>query len=104
MYIRVSDLGIILLVLLVACALIYFIYTLRKVCKLIDNANVLLEVNKDNLNNTLSNVKEITDNVKDISDVATDVTAEAIVAKESITNNIQTIKDIINIVIGIFTK
>lgn len=92
-------------------ALVFIIITLNNLTKLIKNANNLIEQNKNNINTLCNklpeisdNITEISGNVKDISDVATEVTAEAIVAKDSILSNYETAKDILNIILSIFTK
>ena len=79
--------------------------------KLINNINSLIDRNKENITTTCSNLPaisknaiEITDNVKGIAEVATEATAEAIVAKDNLLSNYETIKDIINIIASIFIK
>ena len=74
-------------------------------CKLINddfinNINSLIDRNKENITTTCSNLPaisknaiEITDNVKGIAEVATEATAEAIVAKDNLLSNYETIKD-----------
>lgn len=94
-----------------AVALVYLIITLNHLCKLIKNANELLDSNKKNINvfceslpEVSKNLNGICENVKDISDVATEVTAEAIVAKENIFSHYETIKDILEIILNVFVK
>lgn len=87
-----------------AIALVYLIITLMNVIKVLKNVNLLLEENKKNLNTTLDNVAHISENAKDISDVVTETTADVIVAKENLTGQLETVKDIVNIIIGVFKK
>ncbi|WP_243242120.1 hypothetical protein [Clostridium sp. 1001275B_160808_H3] len=56
------------------------------------------------MDNTIKNLNGISENVKDISDVAVETTAEAIIMKDGIVNQLDTIKDIINIIVGVFSK
>ncbi|WP_066678822.1 hypothetical protein [Clostridium septicum] len=88
----------------IVIAIIYLIITLRKVLALLDNLNKTLVDNKSNLDNTFKNLSDITDNVKDISDVAIETTAEALVVKEDLINRLDLIKDIANIIAGVFLK
>lgn len=111
MYIDINDLFWMILGLVAAVALVYIIITLKNVIKLLNNVNEIIEDNKGNIKDLCEdlpkisgNVIEITDNAKDIVEVATDFTADAVIAKESLTSNYETIKDILNIVIGIFAK
>lgn len=107
------DLNVIYLILaILGCvAIVYLIMTLNKVLKLITNVNSILEQNKDNLNQTISdlpsianNVNDACQNIKDISDVATETTADLIVAKENLTSNVETITEIAKIISQVFFK
>lgn len=111
MYINVQYLfwGIIGLAALVS--LIYLIITLKKLINLINNINGLINTNKENFNKFCTclpeisqNIEYISDSVKDLTDVASEVTADAIVAKENFIANYETLKDIINIILSIFSK
>ncbi|MCR1949520.1 hypothetical protein NSA50_00435 [Clostridium sp. DSM 100503] len=93
-----------IIVIVSVIALIYFILALRKLIILIDTINNTLKDNKANLDNTIKNLNGISENVKDISDVAVETTAEAIIMKDGIVNQLDTIKDIINIIVGVFSK
>lgn len=93
-----------LLLIVAVIAVIYLIIVLKRVSDLLAGVNKVLITNNDNIDSTLSNVKGITDNVKDISDVAVETTAEAIVLKEGLVNQVDTLKEIINIVAAVFTK
>lgn len=111
MYINIKDLFLAILYLVGIGSLIYFIIMVNQLTKTLKNINFLIDRNKTSINkfcdklpNISNNIEEISDNVKDISEVATEVTADAIVAKESIVSNYETIKDIINIILGIFIK
>ena len=64
----------------------------------------LITTTCSNLPAISKNAIEITDNVKGIAEVATEATAEAIVAKDNLLSNYETIKDIINIIASIFIK
>ena len=87
-----------------AKALIYLIITLVNLIKVLKNVNSLIEQNKKNLDTTLDNVAHISENAKDISDVVTETTADVIVAKENLTSQLDTVKDIINIILSVFNK
>lgn len=111
MYISIEDLFLVLLGILGGVALVYLIITLVKLGKLITNMNDILSSNRNNIDKLCEslpvvskNIIEISDNIKDVSEVVTETTAEVIVAKDNITSNIGTIKDILNIVLAIFTK
>ena len=111
MYISLSQLFKIILGSLGIATLILFIILLIRFIKLINNINSLIDRNKENITTTCSNLpaisknaNEITDNVKGIAEVATEATAEAIVAKDNLLSNYETIKDIINIIASIFIK
>lgn len=104
MYINVVDLFWLFIGILGAAALIILILCLLKLSSVLNRVDDLLNQNKKNLDTTLTNVKDISDNVKDISDVATEATADAIVVKENLTDQLNTIKDIINIVASVFIK
>jgi len=87
------------------------IIVLRNISKFVINLNEVISENKKNINilcNDLPKISEkctsICDNVNDISEVITETTAEVVVAKENITGNIETIKDILNIIVSIFFK
>lgn len=85
-----------------AIALVYLIITLVKVGKLLTNINNFFEKNENNLDATITNIKEISDNFKDVSEVVTETTADAIVMKESILENLSSISDIIAIILNVF--
>ena len=111
MYISLSHLFGIVLGLLGITVLVLLILFLIKIIKLVSNINSLIDNNKKNISETCSylhaitqNAIEITDSVKGIADVATEATAEAIVAKDNILANVETVKDIINIILSIFIK
>lgn len=87
-----------------AIALIYLIITLVNLIKVLKNVNSLIEQNKKNLDTTLDNVAHISENAKDISDVVTETTADIIVAKENLTSQLDTVKDIVNIILSVFNK
>ena len=104
MYIKVSDLCLIVIGALVFIAILYLISVLRKFSSLIDNVNNFLTKNSDNLNASIDNIKDITNNIKDVSEAVTDSTADALIIKENLKDNINTLKDIINIILNVFTK
>lgn len=111
MYISVWALLWGLLGLLGAIAIIVLIIALVKLIKLISNINDILSSNRNNIDKLCSslptisdNLVDISDNVKDVSEVITETTADVIVAKDSITGNFETIKDILNIIINTFIK
>ena len=104
MYIKVSDLCLIVLGALIFIAILYLIYVLKKLSSFIDNLNNFFSKNSKSLNVSISNIKTITDNFKDISEAVTDTTADALIAKDNIKDNINTIKDIINIILNVFSK
>lgn len=104
MYIKVSDLCLIVIGALVFIAILYLISVLRKFSSLIDNVNTFFANNSYNLNTSIDNIKNITDNVKDISEAVTDSTADALIAKENLKDDINTLRDIISIISSVFTK
>lgn len=111
MYINLESLFLYVFAIAAIIGIVYFIIVLNKLINLINNINRLLDRNINNIDifcDTLSTISknaiDISKNVKDISEVATEVTAEAIVAKESLINNYETIKDILNIILSIFIK
>ena len=102
--INLNTLLLTIIVVVSVIALIYLILALRKLIMLIDTINTTLKDNKTNLDSTIQNLNGISENVKDIIDVAVETTAEAIVMKDGIVNQLDTIKDIINIIVGVFFK
>lgn len=104
MYIKVSDLCLIVLGALIFIAILYLISVLKKLSSFIDNLNNFFAKNSKSLNVSISNIKTITDNFKDISEAVTDTTADALIAKDNIKDNINTIRDIINIILNVFSK
>lgn len=94
-----------------AVALIYIIITLSKLGKLLTNINDLLNQNRKNIDKLFKdlpivteNAIEISDNLKDVSAVVTEATADAIVAKDNLVNNIDILKDILGILLSVFSK
>ena len=111
MYISIENLFFAILGILGGIALVYIIITLIKLGRLITNMNDVISSNRNNIDKLCEslpvvsrNITEISDNVKDVSEVVTEATAEVIVAKDNITSNIGTIKDILNIIVSIFAK
>lgn len=111
MYINVSLLFKCIMGVLGFTALVLLIILLVKLIKLISGLNKVVSDNSSNFNKACkalpaitSNAVEITDNVKGITDVATEATAEAIVAKDNLLSNYETVKDIINIIASVFSK
>jgi len=94
-----------------AVALIYIIITLSKFGKVLTNINDLVSQNRTNIDKLFKdlpivsgNAIEISDNLKDVSAVVTEATAEAIVAKDNLVNNIDIFKDVLNIILSVFSK
>lgn len=111
MYISLFDLFWAVIGLIGVVALVFFMITLSKLGKLANNINDLLIENKRNIDKickdlpiVTENAIEISDNLKDVSAVVTEATADAIIAKDSLFNNIDTIKDILNIILSVFSK
>ena len=111
MYISLCDLFWGVIGIIGVIALIYIIITLSKLGKVLTNINDLLGQNKKNIDKLFKdlpvvtgNAIEISDNLKDVSAVVTEATAEAIVAKDNLVNNIDIIKDVLNIILSVFTK
>lgn len=50
------------------------------------------------------NVNDVCDNLKDVSDVITETTADVIVAKDNLFSNFEVIKEILNIIVSVFSK
>lgn len=89
---------------LIAIAIVFLIITLINLIKVLKNVNALVEANRKNLDNTLTNAAHISENAKDISDVVTETTADVIIAKENLSSQLDTIKDIISIIVNVFSK
>jgi ABC-type transporter Mla subunit MlaD len=111
MYISLGDLFWVVIGIAGFVALVYLIITLSKFGKLLTSVNDLLSQNRKNIDKlckdlplVTENALEISDNLKDVSAVVTEATAEAIVAKDNLVNNIDTIKDILAIVLSVFSK
>ncbi|MGL5615460.1 MAG: hypothetical protein ACRDD2_04415 [Sarcina sp.] len=86
-----------------AVALVYLIVLLFNLTNLIKNINNILVENKKDLAKSIENIQQISDNAKDISDVLTETTAEALVAKENITNQISSMKHSLGAVFDLFS-
>ena len=82
----------------------YLVIALRKLIAVLDNINSILNVNKEYITSTSKNLSQITDNIKDVSEVVTETTAEAIIAKENVSEYINIFRDILFILQGIFKK
>lgn len=109
MYISLNEIfvyiifgGLIALIIVGIIALLRLNNTIKSIQELIEN-------NKNNINNTCSdlpvitkNAKYISESIKDISDVVTEFTAEAIVTKDNIFNNIEILTDILKIIKSVF--
>lgn len=111
MYIEVYDLFWGVIGILGAVTLVYLIISLKNLTNLIKTVNDTLNNNKKNIDIFLEslpqiseNVTEISDNMKGISEVVTEATAEVVVAKDSVVNNIEIVKDILSIIISTFVK
>ncbi|MCR4943798.1 MAG: hypothetical protein K5986_04955 [Clostridium sp.] len=85
-------------------ALIYIIIVLRRFAGLISSLNDIISTNKSNINKLCGDLPDISDNIKNVSEVLTEVTAEAIEVKDNLADDLGVIKDIISIIISIFSK
>lgn len=90
-------------------ALIYLIVTLNNFNKFVKKTNEIIKCNKDAINDlffklpeTMSNFNDASKNMKDVTEVVTDVTADFIVAKESINSNVELVTEIVTIIKNIF--
>ena len=104
MYIEINDLFWGIIGISVIIAIIYLIIVIHKFSSLITNINDLVVSNKKNVNKLCSDIPEITENLKDISEVITETTADVIVAKDNLLSNVEVFKDIVNIILSIFSK
>lgn len=104
MYISLYDLFWAIVGIIGVTALIYAIIVLQRLAKLISSVDEIVSSNKSNINKLCNDLPAISDNIKDVSEVVTEVTAEAIAAKDSLASNLGTVKDIINIIISVFSK
>ena len=111
MYIDINDLIFFILSGLGAIALVYLIITLKNLSKLVMDINNILSKNESNINllcdglpKITDNISEISGNMKDVSEVVTEATADVIVAKDSLLENFEVVKDIFNILGGVFLK
>lgn len=104
MYITMSELFYFIISILIIGGLVILIPCLLKLLKILSNIDETLKQNKNNLNTTLSNIKDISVNVKDISNTATEVTADIILAKESINDKIHNTKEIVKIISDVFFR
>ncbi|MFR5264213.1 hypothetical protein [Clostridium sp.] len=75
-----------------AICLVYLIVLLFNITKLVKNINNILLENKKDLTKSIENLHEVSDNVKDISNVLTETTAEALIVKDNISNQINSFK------------
>lgn len=104
MYISIYDLFWSVVGILGIAAIIYLIIVLHKFSLLISSLNSILSSNRENIDKLCSDLPDITDNLKDVSEVITETTADVIVAKDNLLNNVEIIKDIINIILSVFSK
>lgn len=86
-----------------AVCLVYLIVLLFNITKLVRNINDILQENKKDLTKSIENIHHISDNAKDVSDVITETTAEALIAKENLSNQIHSVKNSIGAFRGAFT-
>ena len=104
MYIEVADLFQGIIGIAAIAAIIYLIVVLHKFSTLITSINGLIVSNKENIDKLCSDIPEITENLKNVSEVITETTADVIVAKDNLLSNVEIIKDIMNIILSIFSK
>lgn len=111
MYIELSTLGFVCLGTLLAVALIYLIILIHKLCQTVSKVNLIIDKNEKNISDvmdklpkTCENISEISENAKLVSEVVTETTASAVEVKNNISEYLEIIKDIINIVRAIFKK
>lgn len=104
MYIEVADLFQGIIGIAAIAAIIYLIIVLHKFSTLITSINGLIVSNKENIDKLCSDIPEITENLKNVSEVITETTADVIVAKDNLFSNIEIIKDIMNIILSVFSK
>ena len=104
MYISVSSLFWGIMGVLGIIALIYLILVLHRFLALVTNINNLISSNKQNIDKLCTDLPDIAENLKDVSEVITETTADVIVAKDNLLSNVEIIKDIMNIILSIFSK
>ena len=104
MYIAISDLFWGIIGVASITAIIYLIIVLHKFSILITSVNSLIVSNKKNIDKLCSDIPEITENLKDVSEVITETTADVLVAKDNLLSNVEIIKDIMNIILSVFSK
>ena len=111
MYITLYDLGLGILFILGAAALVLLIIVLLKLFKVLSRFNGLMERNEKHIEEVLvslpkatNNFLELSDNLKDVGEVITETTATAIETKENIEDYISIFKDIYMIVKKVFGK
>lgn len=95
MYISIDELFWLIISILIIGVLVILIPCLLKLLKISSNIDEMLKQNKNNLDITLSNLK-------DISNAATEFTADIIIAKESMTDKIHNTKEIVKIISEVF--
>jgi len=111
MYITLYDLGLGILFILGAVALVLLIMVLLKLFKVLSRVNSLMERNEKNIEEVLvslpkatNNFLELSDNLKDVGEVITETTATAIETKENIEDYISIFKDVFIIIQKVFKK
>ncbi|WP_294349222.1 hypothetical protein [uncultured Clostridium sp.] len=111
MYISLSTLFLSVLGIVGFIVLVYLIILIHKLTKLVSTLTHLVTRNYNNINKmcdklpTISeNIDDMCDNLKDVSNVITETTADVIVAKDNLFNNVEMIKEILNIIISVFIK
>ncbi|MBE6049256.1 MAG: hypothetical protein E7214_00980 [Clostridium sp.] len=111
MYISLSALFLSVLGIVGFATLVYLLILIHRFTKLITNLNRLVTRNYNNINKMCDklpaiseNVNDVCDNLKDVSDVITETTADVIVAKDNLFSNFEVIKEILNIIVSVFSK
>lgn len=111
MYIKLSTLCYGILFILGVVALILIIVAFYKIVNIVTKFNGFMDRNKENIDNTLNylpktteNFHELSDSLKNVGDVITETTATAIEKGEHVGDFVNTVKDIINIILNVIEK
>lgn len=110
MYIGLNEIFVIL-ALMGIVGIVYLIVTLNNINKLIKYVNTEFKRNSGVINESLSklpsvinNFHDVSENMKDVTEAVTDLTADAVIAKETVKTNLDLVTEIMSIVKSIFSR
>lgn len=110
MYIGLNEIFVIL-ALMGIVGIVYFIVTLNNINKLIKYVNTEFKRNSGFINESLTklpsvinNFHDVSENMKDVTEAVTDLTADAVIAKETVKTNLDLVTEIMSIVKSVFSR